>query len=312
VKRIPFFVGDSDMEGSDTSRISARLQELVTIHGKHWGAIAEIMEKEGFRDKEKPLSSNALRKRYKKLGGTEHLSEASEPVSTQEQGITDFDRLQKNRMDSALKGFGRGGSAPAGSPEDAIASLVTLNNQLLAQIKESNSLMQRLEKRLEEQDSKTSHTEHADEQPITSRDLLELLKEITGGRLQMMHIEEEREGKKEYLGREEVQQLIEETVEDRVESELKTMLSQEGSFSKELSRLVDHRLKTLFSGGEPVPQTAHSGPGRGKKGKTHKKFSASLEESLFERVKNLQGQFSGHLSNALEAYLSVVEEKKPE
>ena len=46
------------------------------------------------------------------------------------------------------------------------------------------------------------------------------------------------------------------------------------------------------------------------KGKTHKKFSASLEESLFDRVKSLPGQFSGHLSNALEAYLAVMEEKK--
>lgn len=299
------------MEGSDTSRISARLQELVAIHGKHWGIIAEIMEKEEFRDKGKPLSSNALRKRYKKLNVTEQLSDASEPGSIQEQGGSDFDRLQKNRMDSALKQFGRGGSDPAGSPEDAIGSLVALNNQLVEQLRESHRLMKRLERRLEEQ-QKTSHTEHTDEQPVTTRDLLELLKEITGGRLQMMHIEEERGGKKGYLGREEVLQLLEDTVQERVETELRTMLSEEGSFSKELAHLVDHRLKTLFSGGEPVVQTAHAGPGRGKRGKTHKKFSASLEESLFERVKSLPGQFSGHLSNALEAYLSVVEEKKPE
>jgi hypothetical protein len=309
VKRIPFFVGDSDMEGSDTSRISARLQELVTIHGKHWGAIAEIMEKEGFRDKEKPLSSNALRKRYKKLGGTE--TEASEPVSTQEQAGSDFDRLQKNRMDSALKQFGRGGSAPAGSPEDAIGSLVTLNNQLVEQLRESNVLMKRLEQRLEEQ-QKSSHTEHTDEQPITSRDLLELLRELGAGRFPMMHIEEEREGEKDYLGREEAVQLLEETVQERVETELRTMLSEEGSFARELTHLIDHRLKTLFSGGEPVVQTAHAGPGRGKRGKTHKKFSASLEETLFERVRSLPGQFSGHLSSALEAYLAVMGEEKAE
>ena len=183
------------MEGSDTSRISARLQELVAIHGKHWGIIAEIMEKEEFRDKGKPLSSNALRKRYKKLNVTEQLSDASEPGSIQEQGGSDFDRLQKNRMDSALKQFGRGGSDPAGSPEDAIGSLVALNNQLVEQLRESHRLMKRLERRLEEQ-QKTSHTEHTDEQPVTTRDLLELLKEITGGRLQMMHIEEERGGEK--------------------------------------------------------------------------------------------------------------------
>ena len=47
-----------------------------------------------------------------------------------------------------------------------------------------------------------------------------------------------------------------------------------------------------------------------KRGKTHKKFSASLEESLFDRVKSLPGQFSGHLSNALEAYLAVMEDEK--
>jgi hypothetical protein len=87
------------------------------------------------------------------------------------------------------------------------------------------------------------------------------------------------------------------------------MLSEGGSFSKEITHLVDQRLKTLFSGGELPSETAHAGPGRGKKGKTHKKFSASLEESLFERAKSLPGQFSGHLSNALEAYLAVMEEK---
>ncbi len=295
------------MEGSDKSQLSARLQELVAIHGKHWGIIAEIMEKEEFRDKGKPLSSNALRKRYKKLNVTEQPSEASEPVSTQEQDGSDFDRLQKNRMDSALKQFGGGGSALAGSTEDAIASLVSLNNQLLAQIEESNRTMKRLERRLEETD-KTSHTEHTEEQPVTTRDLLELLKEF-GARREMRFIEEN----KEYdMSREEVHELIEKSVEDRVDAELKSMLSDEGSFSRQLALLVDERLKTLFSGGEPVPQSAHAGPGRGKRGKTHKKFSASLEESLFERVKGLPGQFSGHLSNALEAYLAVVEEKKPE
>ena len=125
----------------------------------------------------------------------------------------------------------------------------------------------------------------------------------------MQYIEEER---KDSPSREEIQQLIDGIVEEKVDTELKIMLSEGGSFSAELSRLIDQRLKTLFSAAEPVVKTAHAGPGRGKRGRTHKKFSASLEERLFERVKGLPGQFSGHLSNALEAYLSVVEEKKPE
>jgi len=299
------------MEGSDKSPISVRLQELVATHGKHWGAIAEIMEKEGIRDKEgNPLSSNALRKRYKKLSGTYLRSEMEEPVSTQERGTSDFDRMQEHRMDSALKQFGRGGLVPAGSVDDAIAGLVTLNTQLLAQIKESKSLMQRLEKRLEQQELKISHTGiDTGEQPVTSRDLLELLKEITLKREEQMQFIEEK--KEYYPSREEIHELIEESVQQKVEIELKAMLAAESSFSRQLALLVDERLKTLFSGGEPVPQTAHAGPGRGKRGKTHKKFSASLEESLFERVKSLPGQFSGHLANALEAYLSVVEKNKP-
>ncbi|MGB6065413.1 MAG: hypothetical protein WBG50_11425 [Desulfomonilaceae bacterium] len=232
------------MEGSDKSQLSSRLQELVAIHGKHWGIIAEIMEKEDYRDRGKPLSSNALRKRYKKLNVTKQPSDASEPVSTQEQEGSDFDRLQKNRMDSALKGFGKGGSVPAGSPEDAIASLITLNNQLVEQLRESNNLMQRLDKRIEEQ--KTSHT---DEQPVTTRDLFELLKEMNATRgQQMQYIEEERN----VPPREEVQQLIDGIVAEKVESELKAMLAEEGSFSRELSHLIDQRLKSLFSGGEPI------------------------------------------------------------
>ncbi len=119
------------------------------------------------------------------------------------------------------------------------------------------------------------------------------------------------EENKEYdLSREEVQQLIERSVEDRVDAELRAMLSEEGSFSKELTGLVDRRLKTLFSGGEPVATTPHSGPGRGKKGKSHVKFSASLESNLYARAKSLPGQFSRHLANALSTYLSVMEEKK--
>jgi hypothetical protein len=162
-------------------------------------------------------------------------------------------------------------------------------------------------KRLEEQESKTSNTENTEEQPVTSRELLELIREMSAGRGQQMQYIEE--GKTYFISKEEVQGLLNETVQDLVDAELKAMLSEGGGVSKELRHLIDHRLKTLFSGGEPVAETAHAGPGRGRKGKTHKKFSASLEESLFNRVKSLPGQFSGHLTRALEGYLSVVEEK---
>lgn len=305
--------GDKERSEADSEkvRLFARLEELRSRQGKTWKEISQIIQEEGLGGSDESPTSNALRKRYTRWSQSEkgipgESSPVSETETEQEQGITDFDRLQKHRMGSALKGFEGGGSVPDGSVEDAIAGLVTLNKTLLEQIQESNRLIQRLEKRLEEQERKSSHTGIDIEQPVTTRDLLELLKEATAGRLQMMHIEEER---KDYPSREEVHQLIDEIVEERVEAELKSMLTPEGSFAGELSNLVDRRLRILFSGGEPVVKTAHPGPGRGRRGRTHKKFSASLEETLFERVRSLPGQFSGHLSNALEAYLSVVEEK---
>ena len=187
----------------------------------------------------------------------------------------------------------------------AMEPLIAMNKQLLEQIQESNLMIKQLEKRLEEQEVKTSHTGiDAEEQPVRSRDLLELLKEVTSRREQQV------ESTKNYVEREEVKQLIDDIVEERVEAELKAMLDPEGSFAGGLTQLVDRRLRAIFSSDEPVAKTAPAGPGRGKKGKTHKKFSASLEEGLFERAKSLPGQFSAHLSNALEAYLAVVEEKK--
>jgi len=272
----------TDKPESETMKLYVRLQELVIEHGNSWTKIAEAIEAEGYREGGEILTSNALRMRYTRWKKSELAARL--PVSTEHPGSTE--------------------PVPPHSPVQGMEELISINSQLLSQIQESHRMMARLMKHLEEQ--QTSHTEHTDEQPVSSRDLLELIKEMGAGRQQMRIIEEERI---DSPSREEVRQLIEETVQDRIDAELKTMLSEEGGVSQDLARLIDHRLKTLFSGGEPVVKTAHAGPGRGRKGKTHKKFSASLEESLFDRVKSLPGQFSGHLSNALEAYLAVMEEK---
>ncbi len=288
------------MAGMDRAELFSRLQELHTHQGKTWKEIEQILKEEGYQEGGKLLTANALRKRFTRWSKTEKPDKS--PVRSEPEpegfriGSSNEDRYFRQH-DEALLGL------PDSKIASSLASLVSLNGQLLEQLREFNVRIGRLERDIEEQ--KTSHTEHTEEQPVTTRDLLELLKEfMTRREEQMRYIEEN----KEYdISREEVQQLIEKSVEDRVDAELKSMLSEEGSFSRQLALLVDERLKTLFSGGEPVPQSPHAGPGRGRKGKTHKKFSASLEEGLFERVKSLPGQFSGHLSNALEAYLAVVE-----
>jgi len=294
---------DGSEANSQTNRLFSRLQELHAHQGKTWKEIAQVLEEEGYQEKGETLTANALRKRFTRWSKSEEgvpgeSSLASVPVSTQEQGGSDFDRLQKNRMDSALKGFGRGGSAPGGSVEDAFAGLVTLNSQLLAQIEESNRTMKRLEKSIEEH--KTSHTDSDTEQPVSSRDLLELLKEIGSGRQQMQFIEEER---RNYVAREEVKLLLEELIPDRVDAELKAMLDGE-PVKTLIAQVLDERLKA-YMGGITVKEQ-HSGPGRGRSGKTHKKFSASLPEDLFEEVKSLPGMFSAHLDAALRFYLKMT------
>jgi hypothetical protein len=268
---------------ADTVKLYSRLQELAIEHGSAWTKIAEAMEAEGYRERGEILTSNALRMRYRRWKKSELAARL--PVSTERPGSTE--------------------PVPPHSPVQGLEELISINKQLLRQILESHRMMAQLEKRMEEQELKTSHTEHTDEQPVSSRDLLELIKEMGAGRQQMRIIEEER---KDYVSRE-VQQLIEETVQDRIDAELKTMLSEEGGVSKDLARLIDRRLRILFSGGEPVVKTAHAGPGRGRKGKTHKKFSASLESDLYNRVKSLPGMFSQHLANSLEAYLAVMGEE---
>ena len=87
--------------------------------------------------------------------------------------------------------------------------------------------------------------------------------------------------------------LIEEKVQEKVDTELKTMLSEEGAFSAELTRLIDQRLKALFSAGEPVVKTAHAGPGRGRKeGRLTRSFPPSLEEGPYSSgSKVFQGNF---------------------
>lgn len=73
-----------------------------------------------------------------------------------------------------------------------------------------------------------------------------------------------------------------------------------------VGEIIDQRLSGYLRGIEM--KESHSGPGRGKSGKTHSKFSASLPTDLYEQAKNLRGQFSSHLAAALQLYLRAREQ----
>lgn len=264
---------------SDTVKLYSRLNELVIEYGNAWKEIAKAIEAEGYRERGEVLTHNALRKRYtrwKESGKPSRLFVSSTPPGSTE-------------------------PAPLHSPIPGVEELISINKQLLAQIQESNRIMQWLEKRLEEQEQKTSHTGvDTEEQPVTSRDLLELLKEITSRRDQMIHIEEQ---KRNYVEREEVQQLLQELITDGVDAELRTMLNGE-PVRNLISGILDERLKGYMQ--DITVKEAHRGPGRGKLGRTHKKFSASLPEDLFAEVKSLPGMFSAHLDASLRLYLKML------
>jgi hypothetical protein len=101
----------------------------------------------------------------------------------------------------------------------------------------------------------------------------------------------------------EPRQFTYETIEERVDTEIRVMLEGE-SVRAIISDLIDQKLGLLFQNID-IKQS-HSGPGRGKLGKTHRKFSASLPQDLFEEVKSLSGLFSSHLEASLRLYLRIV------
>ena len=97
---------------------------------------------------------------------------------------------------------------------------------------------------------------------------------------------------------------IEEAVQTSVDKELLLMVRGEG-FKRRLDALIDSRLHALAD--EIALKTSGAGPGRGHTGRTHKKISMSLPETLYDRARELPGFFSCHVAGALELYLKLQE-----
>jgi hypothetical protein len=103
---------------------------------------------------------------------------------------------------------------------------------------------------------------------------------------------------------------VEETVQERVDRELLLMIKGEG-FATRIAALIYDRFEVMVT--EVAIQTSGAGPGRGHRGRSHKKVSMSLPEPLFHKVRELKGFMSCHVACALELYLSLQKrsEQKP-
>ncbi len=95
---------------------------------------------------------------------------------------------------------------------------------------------------------------------------------------------------------------IENEVQESIDQEL-TMMIRGESFKKRVQDIVDARLQSLVN--EIAIKTSGAGPGRGHKGRSHRKISLSLPESLYLKVRELDGFFSCHVASALELYLKL-------
>lgn len=95
---------------------------------------------------------------------------------------------------------------------------------------------------------------------------------------------------------------IEEAVQETVDKELLLMVKGE-SFKKQITDMVDAQLQSLVRA--ITIKTSGAGPGRGNKGRSHRKLSLSLPEPLYLKARELEGFFSCHVASALELYLRL-------
>jgi len=95
---------------------------------------------------------------------------------------------------------------------------------------------------------------------------------------------------------------IENAVQESVDRELTMMIRGEG-FKKRIHEVVEARLQSLVN--EIAIKTSGAGPGRGHKGRSHRKISLSLPDPLYLKVRELDGFFSCHVASALELYLKL-------
>ena len=107
--------------------------------------------------------------------------------------------------------------------------------------------------------------------------------------------------------------LVEALVPEKVNTALQELLQEGGSLQRDIevmvSRLVEVKvsdgLSALLSGIEIKERTA--GPGRGHKGSSVTKFSATIPVEIYEAMKDMGGIFSSHLAAACQLYLRACQ-----
>lgn len=293
--------------------LRSRLVELVQSHGRKWTEIAQALEDEGYLEHGKPVSANALRKRYKRWVESGDISIPDEESSQKERRLPSA-APKERRGREKLEDLEGDRLSPSPPTEDR-----RLQEEMLRVLKETRDEMVEIKERFDSREEYVRRRrEHdrrralasteKDDERFSVEELMAMFTPTKEEKLSQIGITRTGEGNtvsmKDVL--QQIREPIQETVEEMVDQELKSMLQGE-SVKSLIERGIEAKLKDYMEG--ITVKEVHKGPGRGKRGRTHKKFSASLPQDLYDEVKGLPGLFSGHLSAALSLYLKIAKEK---
>lgn len=264
------------------NHLMERSDELVNIHGRRWKKIISILTAEGFtQDDGSPLTGDIIRKRYQRW-----LKNAVKMPKTRALPA------QKRRATGKTEATEPETSADSSSEKSIYTSNATIPvSELLELFKGS---LERRDHMLAEKAKNYTYF-HAVEERISlmeARLEAKLLKRL----------------------KDEVAERVTENVDD----ELKTMLAPGGSFERDLKALISKQLdekaqESLVSllDGIDVSYERPPGPGRGRKGKRKTaRFSATMAEETYDKMKDLPGTFSSRLTAACLLYLRALETKR--
>lgn len=254
---------------------------LVQEHGTKWKKLTELLYEDGFKqDDGSALTVDTIRKRYKKW--LQQRGEAPKKKSRTPRKA----KVQKSAPSGPMPVIGETPNSFYHKPEPSIPV-----SDLLDLFKSS----------LERRDAMLADKIKNDAYSHENEDRLSLLE----ARLEAKILNRLRKD-------------LPELVQERVDQELKAMVTPGGSFERDLNYLIsdildekgsDELISLLDS--LDVKHVRPPGPGRGHKGKSGvSRFSATMDKDVYERMKNLDGTFSSRLTSACLLYLSALEKQR--
>jgi hypothetical protein len=284
---------EQESERNKTDLMSRAAELFQEFRGPHWAEIVKELEGEGYlKGDDKALTSNALRKRSQKDPVLRRLLEDYRQGKLQPREMSLLtvpkEHLEKRPAPSRTR-------VKRDNIADHAGDTTVTAKEVLALLQGS---MQRRDEILIEQIRQSN----------TGGDMGGLL-QIEDRMVQKMNQEW---GKiKEKVGQIEVR--LEILVEDKVDENLKSMVTPEGSFAKDLESVVTKVIEKKFSGEagtllSALPMTPGQGPGRWEGEGKMARFSATMPQHLYDAMKGIKddASFSARISAAVDFYLRAL------